>query len=166
VNDSFEIRDSDIAVEPGRTLAAEMWADMAIRYADDPTAPEPKGDTDDLRPEELSPPSGRFIIVYDGDEPIACGAIRPHDEITAEIKRMWVRPAARGRGVARLILDELESSAMVIGYRATVLETGERQPEALALYESHGYSQIPNYGFYKESPLSRCYRKELSAPAS
>ena len=161
----MEIRDSDIAVDPGRVLATEMWADMAIRYADDPTAPEPKGDTDDLHPEQLAPPTGRFIIVYDAGEPIACGAIRRHDDETAEIKRMWVRPTARGRGVARLILDELESSAVRIGYRATVLETGVRQPEALALYESHGYTPIPNYGFYKESPLSRCYRKRLDEGA-
>jgi GNAT superfamily N-acetyltransferase len=163
VTDALELRDRDISLEPGRTLAAEMWADMAVRYADDPTAPEPKGETDDLRPEELAPPTGRFVVVYDGDEPIACGAIRRHDDETAEIKRMWVRPSARGRGVARLILDELESSAWALGYRAIVLETGLRQPEAIALYESHGYTPIPNYGFYRDSPLSRCYRKSLVA---
>jgi GNAT superfamily N-acetyltransferase len=160
-----EIRDADISMEPGRTLAAEMWADMAVRYVDDPAAPEPKGETDDLRPEELAPPMGRFIVVYDGGEPIACGAIRRHDDETAEVKRMWVRPGARGRGVARMVLDELESSAVALGYRATVLETGLRQPEALALYESHGYTRIPNYGFYRESALSRCYRKELVVPS-
>jgi ribosomal protein S18 acetylase RimI-like enzyme len=157
----MEVRDSDITDEPGRTLAAEMWADMAVRYADDPAAPEPKGDTDDLRPEELSPPTGRFIVAYDGDEAVACGAFRRHDDDTAEIKRMWVRPSARGRGIARMILDELEVSAVGSGYRATVLETGVRQPEAVALYESHGYTRIPNYGFYRESLLSRCYRKQL-----
>ena len=62
----MEIRDGDMATEPGRTLADELWRDLAVRYADDPSAPEPKGETDDLRPEELAPPSGRFVIVFDG----------------------------------------------------------------------------------------------------
>ncbi len=160
----MEIRDGDMATEPGRTLADELWRDLAIRYVDDPTAPEPKGESDDLRPKELAPPTGRFVIVFDDSgAPIGCGAIRRHDPQTAEIKRMWVRPAARGRGVSRLILDELEASAVALGYRAMVLETGLRQPEAIALYESHGYTPIPNYGFYRESPLSRCYRKPLVA---
>ena len=104
-----------------------------------------------------------MIVFDDSGAPIGCGAIRRHDPQTAEIKRMWVRPAARGRGVSRLILDELEASVVALGYRAMVLETGLRQPEAIALYESHGYTPIPNYGFYRESPLSRCYRKPLVA---
>ena len=78
----MEIRDGDLGTEPGRTLADELWRDLAIRYADDPTAPEPKGETDDLRPEELAPPTGRFVIVVDddADEPVGCGAIRRHDD--------------------------------------------------------------------------------------
>jgi ribosomal protein S18 acetylase RimI-like enzyme len=161
-----ELRDGDMEAEPGRTLVTELWADMAIRYADDPTAPETKGETDDLRNEEVLPPDGRFVIVLEDGAPVACGAIRRHDVDTAEIKRMWVRPEARGRGIARLVLRELESSARAQGYRALVLETGLRQPEALALYESHGYTTIPNFGFYKESPLSVCYRKELGGEPS
>ena len=153
--------------EPGRTLADELWRDMEIRYADDPTAPETKGEKDDLLNEELLPPTGRFVFVMDDDgEPVACGAIRRHDDVAAEIKRMYVRPEARGRGLARVVLRELESTATNLGYRALVLETGLRQPEAIALYESHGYARIPNYGFYKESALSVCYRKELTAPAT
>jgi ribosomal protein S18 acetylase RimI-like enzyme len=158
-----ELRDGDMVTEPGRTLVTELWDDMAIRYADDPTAPETKGETDDLRNEEVLPPDGRFVIVLEDGEPVACGAIRRHDATTAEIKRMWVRPEARGRGLARFVLRELESTAASRGYRSVVLETGLRQPEALALYESHGYRTIPSYGFYKESALSVCYRKELTA---
>ncbi len=154
-----------MVTEPGRTLVTELWDDMAIRYADDETAPETKGETDDLRNEELLAPDGRFVIILEDGEPVACGAIRRHDTETAEIKRMWVRPEARGRGLARLVLRELESTAVERGYRALVLETGLRQPEALALYESHGYTTIANFGFYQESPLSVCYRKELG-PAS
>ena len=85
-------------------------------YADDPTAPEANGETDDLRNEELLPPTGRFVIVYDDEgEPIACGAIRRRDDETAEIKRMYVRPAARGRGLSRLVLRELEATAIAPG---------------------------------------------------
>jgi GNAT superfamily N-acetyltransferase len=155
-----------MVTEPGRTLVTELWVDLAVRYADDPTAPETKGETDDLRNDEVLPPDGRFVIVVERGEPVACGAIRRHDAETAEIKRMWVRPHARGRGLARLVLRELESTASSRGYRALVLETGVRQPEALALYESHGYATIPNFGFYKESPLSVCYRKELTGKPS
>ena len=61
----MEIRDGDMATEPGRTLADELWREMAMLYADDPTAPEAKGETDDLRNEELAPPTGRFVIAYD-----------------------------------------------------------------------------------------------------
>jgi GNAT superfamily N-acetyltransferase len=161
-----ELRDGDMITEPGRTLTYELWCEMEVLYADDPTAPESKGETDDLRNEELLPPSGRFVIVYDDEgEPIACGAIRRHDEEAAEIKRMYVRPDARGRGLSRLVLRELEATAIRMGYGALVLETGLRQPEAIALYESDGYAVIPNFGFYKESPLSVCYRKELARVA-
>jgi GNAT superfamily N-acetyltransferase len=157
-----ELRDSDMVTEPGRTLTDELWCEMETLYADDPTAPEANGETDDLRNDELMPPTGRFIVMYDDDgEPIACGAIRRRDGDAAEIKRMYVRPAARGRGISRVILRELEATAIRYGYRALVLETGVRQPEAMALYESHGYTQIPNFGFYKSSPLSRCYRRQL-----
>ena len=160
----LELRDGDMVTEPGRSLCSELWSDMEVRYADDPTAPETNGETDDLRNEELVPPDGRFVIAYQDGEPVACGAIRRHDDDTAEIKRMWVRPGARGRGFAKVVLRELESTAVARGYHALVLETGLRQPEALALYESHGYTTIPNFGFYKESPLSVCYRKDLPSP--
>lgn len=161
----MEVRDGDTVTEPGRTLVEELWTDMGIRYADDPTAPETKGEVDDLRNEEVLPPDGRFVIVLDDGHPVACGAIRRHDAESAEIKRMWVRPQARGRGLARVVLRELESTAIARGYRAVVLETGLRQPEAIALYESAGYTTIPRFGFYKESALSVCYRKELPAPS-
>jgi GNAT superfamily N-acetyltransferase len=158
----MELRDGDMATEPGRTLTYELWCEMEVLYADDPTSPESNGETDDLRNDELFAPTGRFVIVYDDeDRPIACGAIRRRDDEAAEIKRMYVRPSARGHGISRMVLHELEATARRYGYRALVLETGLRQPQAIALYESHGYSVIPNFGFYKESPLSVCYRKEL-----
>jgi GNAT superfamily N-acetyltransferase len=158
----LEVREATILDEPGRTLVDELWVELGIRYADDPTAPEPKGETDDLEPHELLPPTGCFLVVADDDgTPVGCGAIRRHDDDAAEIKRMYVRPAARGRGISRFLLGRLEAAARMLGYRAIVLETGLRQPEAIALYESAGYTVTPNFGFFADSALSVCYRKEL-----
>jgi GNAT superfamily N-acetyltransferase len=104
-----------------------------------------------------------MVLHHDGVA-VACGAIRRHHEDSAENKRMYVQREARGKGISRLILAELEATARRYGYTALVLETGLRQPEAIALYESEGYFVIPNFGFYKNSPLSVCYRKELDGP--
>ena len=158
----MKLRDGDAATEPGRTLTYELWCEMEQLYADDPTAPEAKGENHDLRHGELALPSGRFVIMFDDeDRPVACGAIRRHDDEAGEIKRMYVRPEARGRGISRVILRELEATAIDFGYRALILETGLRQPAAIELYESHGYTRIPNFGYYRDSLLSVCYRKEL-----
>jgi GNAT superfamily N-acetyltransferase len=80
-----------------------------------------------------------------------------------EIKRMYVEPDARGKGVGRTILRSLEQRARESRYTALRLETGARQPEAIALYESEGYLPIEPYGFYRDSPLSRCFEKHLDA---
>ncbi len=153
---------SSPATEPGRTLITDLWADLAIRYADDPTAPEPKGEVDDLQLHELEAPDGMFVVVYDeSGTALGCGGIRRHADGVGEIKRMWVPPAHRGRGVSRVVLAALEDGARALGFERLVLETGIRQPEALALYESSGFTLIPNYGFFADSPLSRCYEKSL-----
>jgi GNAT superfamily N-acetyltransferase len=80
-----------------------------------------------------------------------------------EIKRMYVVPAARGRGLARVMLAHLERTAAEAGADVVVLETGLRQPEAIALYESSGYRPIPGFGHYRGAPLSRCFAKPLVA---
>ena len=74
---------------------------------------------------------------------------------------MYVKPDMRRRGISRVVLEELEAHARAIGYTRLVLETGTRQPEAIALYESAGYESIEPYGFYKTAPMSRCYAKSL-----
>ena len=160
---ALEIRRALPSEEPGATMIAELWAELAERYADDPSEPEPKGHPDDLQLHELEPPHGVFLIVEpaEGAGPIACGGIRRRADGLGEIKRMYVRTAARGRGAGRGLLAALETEARSLGYSALVLETGLRQPEAIALYESAGYGIIPNYGFYKDSDLSRCYRKDF-----
>ncbi|WP_139977741.1 GNAT family N-acetyltransferase [Nocardioides litoris] len=112
-------------------------------------------------------PHGTFVVGYLDDVPVATGAWRASTvEVfgaarTAEVKRMYVVPEARGRGLARVVLAHLEASAAAAGIEALVLETGLRQPEAIALYESSGYVPVPGFGHYTGSPLSRCFGKDL-----
>ncbi|HEX5114452.1 MAG TPA: GNAT family N-acetyltransferase [Pseudonocardiaceae bacterium] len=115
-------------------------------------------------PDEFAPPQGLFLVGYAVGEPVACGGWRLHDLIgptDAELKRMYVTPKARGLGYARAILAELERTAAAAGRTRMVLETGTRQPEALALYESTGYLPVPNFSLHAHSPMSRCLGKEL-----
>ncbi|MGH3929456.1 MAG: GNAT family N-acetyltransferase, partial [Pseudonocardiaceae bacterium] len=83
----------------------------------------------------------------------------------AELKRMYVVPAARGRGLSRMLLAELERRAIAAGRRRMVLETGARQPESIGLYTSSGYTEIPRFGLYRCHPLSRCFAKPLPVAA-
>jgi predicted N-acetyltransferase YhbS len=84
---------------------------------------------------------------------------------TAEVKRMYVAPRARRSGLARAMLAHLEDTARAAGAEVMVLETGIRQPEAIRLYESAGYTPVPGFGFYKDAPLSRCLARSLVTPA-
>jgi putative acetyltransferase len=105
---------------------------------------------------------GYFVLAEEGGTAIGCGAFRPVDARCAEIKRMFVRPAARKRGVARAILRHLEDEAWRRGFLSIVLETGHRHTEALSLYESEGYFPIPPFLGYVGSPISRCFAKGSS----
>ncbi|MES1246356.1 MAG: GNAT family N-acetyltransferase [Actinomycetota bacterium] len=110
------------------------------------------------------PPRGVFLVVRDEDGgAIACGGVTrfTHDENKGELKRMYVRPEARGRGLGRLVLDQLEEQARELGFASLVLETGDRQEAALALYERSGYVRIPSYPPYDTRELSLCFQKEL-----
>ncbi|MDQ3857807.1 MAG: GNAT family N-acetyltransferase [Actinomycetota bacterium] len=126
--------------EPGATLLADYYAEVARRYPD--WSPS-KGST--ASADEMSPPAGRFLVAYVDGWPVGCGTVRRFDDATAEIKRMYVRPSRRGRGVARRLLAELEAAALEIGYTRLVLDTGERMPEAQALYRSSGYREVDDY---------------------
>lgn len=116
-----------------------------------------------LDPAEFAGPRGRFLIAYDGAVPVGCGGIRLAEGV-AEIKRMYVDPAYRGRGIARALLAALEDAAADAGCSDIRLETGTAQPEALALYASSGYERIPPYGYYRVSPENRCFAKHLHRP--
>lgn len=101
------------------------------------------------------------IVAYADNQPAGCGAFRPFSPESVEIKRMFVHPAYRKRGIATLLLDTLETWAGAFGLQECMLETGYNQPEAIALYTKAGYEVIPNYGPYENVANSVCMRKQL-----
>jgi putative acetyltransferase len=102
------------------------------------------------------------VVARDGHgTALGCGGLRPMEPGAAEIKRMFVRPEARGTGLARLLLERLEDEARARGFHLLRLETGTLQPEARSLYERAGYEPIPCTGAYRGSPYSRCYERQL-----
>lgn len=103
-----------------------------------------------------------FLVARDGrGEAVGCGALRPLEDGAVEIKRMYVRPGARGRGLGRAILAALEAEAARRGHEVVRLETGDLQTEAMALYRAAGYREIPRYGPYAASEISRCFERRL-----
>lgn len=116
-----------------------------------------------LDPAEVSDGRGVFLVIYLEGNPVGCGAVRLIDPGTAELKRMYVSPAARGRGLGRRLVAALETEARALGVRRLVLETGIRQSAALALYRATGFEPIPLYGEYLCSPeTSLCLGKVLA----
>lgn len=101
------------------------------------------------------------VVCYENGIPKACGAIKRFDDDSMEVKRMFTRPEARGKGLASRVLTELEAWAVELGYEKCVLETGKRQVEAVELYKKKGYSLIPNYGQYIGIENSVCFQKDL-----
>ncbi|MGY1749496.1 GNAT family N-acetyltransferase [Modestobacter sp. SYSU DS0511] len=114
-------------------------------------------------PAEFSPPQGLFLVAEVDGVPAACGGWRVHDAEsgTVELKRMYVEPSFRRRGLAALVLAALERSAADAGHRRLLLNSGDRQPEALALYARHGYTPVAGYGMYADSPEAVFLGKEL-----
>jgi len=155
-------RKVEIRHEPLDSPAAVRLAGLLLEELDRHYPGEENGGR--LEPAEFTPPLGTFLVAYLDGQPAGCGALRPFgsDEGVAEIKRMYVEPWARGRGVARMVLAELEAAGRRLGYATTRLETGIRQPEALGLYESCGYRRIPLFPPYENSPHSLCFEKNLN----
>jgi len=126
---------------PAADLIAAMVAEMATLYGpiDVPGMPS-------ATPADFAPPHGTFLVGFDDDcAPVCAGGVKRLDDDAAEIKRMYVVPAARGRGLARILLAALEGAALDLGYDTARLDTGARQPHAQALYESAGYRTIGNF---------------------
>jgi GNAT superfamily N-acetyltransferase len=152
------VRREDFLSPTAHRLISQLNDELDERY------PEEGANHFDLDAEEVAEGRGAFLVAYISDEPIGCGAVRRISPTVCEIKRMYVAPHARGRRVGRRILDELESIARHLGASRLVLETGVRQPEALALYARAGFTVIPLFGSYADTPhpeLSVCMAKEL-----
>jgi ribosomal protein S18 acetylase RimI-like enzyme len=141
-------------------LVAEVQAEYVARYGGPDNTP--------MDPTVFDEPAGAFFVGYLDDVPVAMGGWRMRPDVvrlqgrqTVEIKRMYVAPRGRRRGLARVVLAHLEQTARNSGADVIVLETGIAQPEAIALYESSGYEPVEKFGHYAWSPKSRCYGKRL-----
>ncbi len=142
-----------------QALIRDVQAEYVARYGGQDESP--------IDPADFEDPLGQFYVAYLLTEPVATGAWRRSTvqalgaNVSAEVKRMYVVPAAQRRGVARRMLAHLEATAAQAGIEAIVLETGAKQPEAIALYTSSGYEPIPGFGYYCGSELSRCFGRRI-----
>ncbi|HEX5596068.1 MAG TPA: GNAT family N-acetyltransferase [Micromonosporaceae bacterium] len=137
-------------------LVAATMADLAERYGG-------VGDETPINAAEFDPPDGAFLVAFLDGEPVGCAGWRSHgdDGEVAELKRMYTSPTVRRRGVARAVLAAVERSAREAGRKRIILESGDKQPEAIALYERCGYERIEDFGFYCGSPNVRSYGRNL-----
>lgn len=171
----FELRQVLPSHPDAQTLIEEVQAEYVRRYGSRDDAP--------VRDDEFSAPAGAFFVGYlvsgagteRQEEPVATGAWRalpellpdlarlgfPDADRPAEIKRMYVRPSAQRRGLARRVLAQVEAHLAAAGHDLVVLGTGEAQPEAMALYASSGYREVAGFGYYRDTPGSRHYAKPL-----
>jgi putative acetyltransferase len=149
-----------VAAEPfdsaeAQRLIAALDAHLAGRYsADQRFGPN-------LQPEQLAPGLGTFVIARLDRRAVGCGALRRLDDTSAEVKRMYVEPELRGRGIAKKILDHIEAAARVMGVRRLVLETGIYQAEAIGLYRRVGFNPVKCWGEYDGVLASVCFEKKI-----
>ena len=139
-------------------LVAQVQAEYVMRYGGQDRAA--------VDPAEFDPPRGLFLVGWLDGAAVACGGWRVHTEpvggrSAVEVKRMYVAAPARRRGVGRVLLAELERTAVAAGHGYAVLNTGVGQPEAIALYEACGYRAVPPFGHYRSSRNARFLGKPL-----
>lgn len=151
----FEIQQAELTDPISTQLISALNAELDGIY------PEAGANHFRLDAQDVTAGNGIFLVAFANQEPAGCGAIRRLDETAAEVKRMYVVPAFRGRGVAKQILAALERAALELGCTRLVLEAGNRQTDAMRLYESAGFAVIPPFGEYVDSPLSVCMAKDL-----
>jgi GNAT superfamily N-acetyltransferase len=158
--DDLRVERLPITHPDARLLVEAVQEEYVARYGGRDESP--------VDPRDFEDPLGRFFVGYLDGSPVATGAWRRSSvralgaEVTAEIKRMYVVPAAQRRGLARRMLAHLEATAADAGIEALVLETGMKQPEAISLYLSAGYEPIAGFGHYRGSELSRCFGRVLA----
>lgn len=119
--------------------------------------------TEPFDPATLAGEGSALLALEEAGALLACGALKRLGPGTAEIKRMYTVPEARGRGLGRQILEGLIERGRALGYARLVLETGDLQAGAIRLYEAVGFTRIPNYGYYADIEGSRCYALPLRA---
>ena len=149
------VQRTDVLSAVARGLIEALNAELSAVY------PEQGATHFRLDPEEVSDGRGVFLVATRAGVPVGCGAVRRIGEGAGEIKRMFVVPAERGRGVGRVLLTRLEDEARSLGLSRLFLETGVRQHAALAMYDRAGFSRVDPYGEYVGSPLSVCMKKDL-----
>jgi GNAT superfamily N-acetyltransferase len=137
------------------TLRKAQQDEIAVRYGTPDSEPGVKPSAADM--------TVFFVAFDDNNEPVGCGGLRQLDDSHGEIKRMYVRPDSRGSGVSTAIIQTLESYALANGWHRLVLETGDRQPDAVRFYSREGYTRIPNFGHYAGLEASLCFGKHLLA---
>ena len=154
---SVHIRRRTLASPEAARLIAALNAELTTTF------PEPGATHFSLSDQQVVTGDGAFLVAYLDDMAVGCGAVRRLDEATAEIKRMYVDPSVRGRGIGRALVEALECEARLVGVRRIVLETGTRLAPAIKLYEAMGYAHIPLFGEYLSSPnTSLCFGKSLA----
>jgi putative acetyltransferase len=153
--DDLSIAPESLTSRDARALVARLDAELTERY------PNPEDSHFELTEEQVGAGRGVFLVARAGGRAIGCGAMRRIDALTGEVKRMYVAPSERSRGVGGRLLAALERHACGLGLRRLVLETGERQPESIRLYERAGFARIDRFGEYVDSPASVCMGKPI-----
>jgi GNAT superfamily N-acetyltransferase len=155
---TLDIRRSTLASPDAARLIAALNAELTTNF------PEPGATHFSLSDAQVVAGDGAFLVAWLDDVAVGCGAVRRLDDTTAEIKRMYVDPSVRGRGIGRALLEALEREARLVGVTTIVLETGTRLASAIKLYVAMGYARIPLFGEYLSSPnTSLCFGKSLAA---
>ena len=156
-NPAIRIEETDPQSPEALSLIREAALEARHLYPEfiDPNAPMPTNSP--------LPPRGAYFIAFLDTELVGCGALRPVDELTAEVRRMYVLPSARRTGVGRALLTYLERMASQLGFKTIRLETGNRQRAAMALYESYEFVRVPAFGEHLNDPTSVCYEKRVCA---
>jgi GNAT superfamily N-acetyltransferase len=149
--------------DPEEVPATELLAEMAVEL-NEMYWTNSRLDLPRVGFPELRAPDGIYLVAWDGEVAVAGGGLRRYDDGVAEIKRMYVRPAARSRGIAGGLLAALESAAYSLGYRRARLDTGPKQVHAISLYQRAGYVPIESYN---NNPFASFWgEKELGPPPS
>jgi putative acetyltransferase len=149
-----------IAPEPFDSADARRLIDALDAHLSSRYTPEQRFGPN-LKPAQLAPGLGTFVVAREDGRAVGCGAVRLLDPSTVEVKRMYVDPEMRGRGVAKEILAHLEDAGRELGAARAVLETGVYQDEAIGLYRRAGYREVDCWGEYTTSPTSVCYEKTI-----